>query len=98
MNDIYTIDVEGKEVNVQEELRKCELLEQVYSVIEQEGNPEGETYFKYNKYLKKVRDKKNKMIEEKGRIKEENASEINNINVLLKSMKKHLEIVENKSI
>lgn len=91
LSDIYTvndpIENKDKKVNLLDELQLLVEMEKIYSTIEN-GNKTGEVYKIYNGYLNNVRKSIpiiNAKIEE---VEKENKAEIENIEILLKSIKK----------
>lgn len=98
LEKLYTIDCpeeysnarakDGK-INVFEEIKYLDELEQIYSAIET-GNKNGELYGKYSGYLSNVRDAKVIMNSELKRIKESNADEIKNAELMLKSFRQYI--------
>jgi hypothetical protein len=83
------------EINILEELKKLEAIENIYAVLEKEGVHDGEVYNEYNGYLHNVRNAIKVLKTVIDDIERENASDIKNIQVLIDTFKKELSKMNN---
>lgn len=98
LKQLYTIDnplhennVSGDEViDVRHEYEVCRRLEEVYSVVERTGVPQGQTYEDYSSYMfhaSKAKDVFSAKIEE---LERQHHAEITNINALMQMFRVEL--------
>lgn len=98
LEEIYSItekengkdEKKERKINVAKEIDKLEYFENIYSVIEKEGIPQGDTYEKYNGYLLSVREALKEYKKVKEEIEKNNMEEIKNINLLLKAFQEKI--------
>ncbi|GGF82852.1 hypothetical protein GCM10010912_29940 [Paenibacillus albidus] len=98
LKGFYTVNIarnyrEGsveEEADILDEIANCKLFISIYDVLENEGVKEGNTYDEYSAYLSKAREHLIEHEKLKDEIESKNASEIKNINLLLKSFNKQL--------
>lgn len=94
LDEIYTITDGEKTVNLRKELVRLDFYESIYSTLERNNVHEGSVYKEYINYLKNVRNKKARYIQEKQKIEVENKVDIENITLLLQEFKQELRILE----
>lgn len=94
LDEIYTITDGEKTINVRKELVRLDFYESIYSTLERNNGNEGSIYEQYINYLKSVRNKKARYIQEKQKIEVENKVDIENIRLLLQEFNQELRTLE----
>ncbi|MGG0663392.1 hypothetical protein ABE042_04710 [Viridibacillus arvi] len=96
LKKIYTIDIpeeikktNNKNVDIRIRLEVFSKYEEIYKVIE--GNPQGEIYEIYQKYLLNVKNTIDYLEKEKKKIEEANKNDIENANKLIAEFSKFLD-------
>jgi arginyl-tRNA--protein-N-Asp/Glu arginylyltransferase len=87
LKELYTIEFDGKSIDVRYKLDDLRSLENIYAVIETTERATGETYEQYKGYLDNVREDINSLQDKKKEIEQVNENEISNLNLMLKKFR-----------